>query len=231
MSSTRSTAGRGETRPSTGERGAGTRERGAGTRERGAGTRERIVQQSADLFRLQGYSATGVKQIVEAAQAPFGSLYHFFPGGKEQLGAEAIRVSGALYEQLIPAVLDPAPDPVTGVRNFFAGAAEHLRETDYADACPIATVALEVSSTSEPMREACAEVFNEWIDATSTRLGAAGVPRRRARALALTLLCSLEGAFVLARALRSTEPLEHAGDASAALVRQALAPRRSRARR
>ena len=114
---------------------------------------------SAELFRLQGYNATGVKQIVIAAKAPFGSLYHYFPGGKEQLGAAAVRVSGKLYEQLIPAVLDVAPDPVTGVRMFFAGAAAHLVETDYEDACPIATVALEVSSSSETMRQACAEVF------------------------------------------------------------------------
>ena len=77
-------------------------------------TRERIVDVSADLMRRQGYAATGVKQIVTAAQAPFGSLYHHFPGGKEQLGAEAIRASGALYEQLIPAVFDPAPDLPTG---------------------------------------------------------------------------------------------------------------------
>ena len=194
-------------------------------------TRDRIVESSAELFRRQGYTGTGVKQIVAEASAPFGSLYHFFPGGKVQLGEEVIRHSGALYGQLIEAFFPPGCEPESATRAFFAGAAQTLRETDYADACPIATVALEVSSTSEPMREACAEVFNEWIDATSTRLGAAGVPRRRARALALTLLCSLEGAFVLARALRSTEPLEHAGDASAALVRQALAPRRSRARR
>ena len=194
-------------------------------------TRDRIVESSAELFRRQGYTGTGVKQIVAEASAPFGSLYHFFPGGKVQLGAEVIRHSGALYGQLIEAFFPPGCEPESATRAFFAGAAQTLLETDYADACPIATVALEVSSTSEPMREACAEVFNEWIDATSTRLGAAGVPRRRARALALTLLCSLEGAFVLARALRSTEPLEHAGDASAALVRQALAPRRSRARR
>src|SRR2546423_12677798 len=133
-------------------------------------TRERIVETSAELFRKQGYTATGVKQIVNAAQAPFGSVYHFFPGGKEQLGAEAILVSGAIYEQLIPAVFDPAPDPVTGVRAFFAGAAEHLRETDYADACPIATVALEVSSMSEPMREACARVFESWIEAGARRV-------------------------------------------------------------
>ena len=194
-------------------------------------TRDRIVESSAELFRRQGYTGTGVKQIVAEASAPFGSLYHFFPGGKVQLGEEVIRHSGALYGQLIEAFFPPGCEPESATRAFFAGAAQTLLETDYADACPIATVALEVSSTSEPMREACAEVFNEWIDATSTRLGAAGVPRRRARALALTLLCSLEGAFVLARALRSTEPLEHAGDASAALVRQALAPRRGRARR
>ncbi len=91
-----------------------------------AATRDRIVGASAELFRRQGYNATGVKQIVTEAQAPFGSLYHFFPGGKEQLGAEAIRTSGAMYELLIPAVFGPAPDLVTGVRDFFAGAAAHL---------------------------------------------------------------------------------------------------------
>src|SRR5947208_6320241 len=138
-------------------------------------TRDRIVDTSAELFRAQGYAATGVKQIVTAAQAPFGSLYHFFPGGKEQLGAEAVRVSGAIYAQLIPAVFDPAPDLVTGVRDFFAGAAAHLVETDYEDACPIATVALEVSSSSEPMRQACAEVFESWIAAGALRPEQAGL--------------------------------------------------------
>ena len=192
------------------------------TRERGAATRQRIVEHSAELFRLQGYSATGVKQIVEAAQAPFGSLYHFFPGGKEQLGAEAIRVSGALYEQLIPAVFDPAPDPVTGVRNFFAGAAAHLEDTDYADACPIATVALEVSSSSETMRQACADVFESWIAAGAERFEAAGVTPERGRELTIAMLCALEGAFVLSRALRSTEPLAIAGELMARAVAEAL---------
>jgi AcrR family transcriptional regulator len=185
-------------------------------------TRERIVDASAELFRSQGYAATGVKQIVSAAQAPFGSLYHFFPGGKEQLGAEAIRVSGGIYEQLIPAVFDPAPDVVTGVRDFFAGAAAHLRDTGYADACPIATVALEVSSSSETMREACAEVFESWIAAGARRFEAAGAESARARELTIAMLAALEGAFVLARALRTTEPLEIAGEISASAVRAAL---------
>src|SRR5690349_19085907 len=93
-------------------------------------TRERIVDASAELVRRQGYAATGLKQILAEAQAPFGSLYHHFPGGKEQLGANAIRTAGKRYELLIPAVFGPAPDLVTGVRMFFAGAADHLRETD-----------------------------------------------------------------------------------------------------
>ena len=185
-------------------------------------TRQRILDTSAELFRQQGYNATGVKQIVTAAQAPFGSVYHFFPGGKEQLGAEAIRVSGALYEQLIPAVFDVAPDLVTGVRNFFAGAAAHLVETDYADACPIATVALEVSSTSEPMRQACAEVFESWVAAGTERVEAAGVDPERARELTTAMICALEGAFVLARATRSTAPLLIAGEAVARVAEQEL---------
>ena len=187
-----------------------------------ASTRDRIVEASAELFRRQGYPATGVKQIVAAAQAPFGSVYHFFPGGKEQLGAEAIRHSGALYEQLIPAVFDLAPDVVTGTRNFFAGAAAHLVETDYEDACPIATVALEVSSSSEPLRQACADVFESWIEAGAERHKSAGITPEKARELTIAMIAALEGAFVLARALRTTEPLEIAGALAAEAVQAAI---------
>jgi transcriptional regulator LmrA/YxaF-like protein len=122
-------------------------------------------------------------------------------------------------------VFDPAPDLVAAVRAFFAGAAEHLVETDYADACPIATVALEVSSTSEPMREACADVFQSWVAAALPRFTAAGLPEDRARELVIGFIAALEGAFVLGRACRSTEPLAIAGELSAAAVERALAER------
>jgi AcrR family transcriptional regulator len=176
-----------------------------------AATRERIVSAGAGLFRQQGYNGTGVKQIVAEAQAPFGSLYHFFPGGKEELGAEVVRWSGEMYGQLLPAVFDPAPDVVTGVRDFFTGAAEHLRESGWEDACPIATVALEVSNSSEPLRQACADVFEGWIAGGTERFVAAGIAEAEARELAIGMIAALEGAFVLSRALRSTEPLEVAG--------------------
>jgi len=194
------------------------------------GTKERIVQRSAELFRRQGFAGTGVKQIVAEASAPFGSLYHFFPGGKEQLGEEVIRWSGGIYGQLLDAFYKPGEDPVAATRNFFAAAAQTLRETDYADACPIATVALEVSSTNEPMRQACADVFDGWVDGATERLIETGLTRKRSRELAFSLIGALEGAFVLSRALRSTEPLEAAGASMTAEMRDAVAAQRERRR-
>src|SRR5262249_50962612 len=151
----------------------------------------------ADLFQRQGFAGTGIKQILTTARAPFSSLYHFFPGGKDELGCEVIRVAGARYQQLVEAVFDGAPDIVQGVRDCFAGAAETLRATDYADACPIATVALEVASVNEPLRAATAEVFTAWIGACTKRFRAAGLRPARARELAIATINLLEGAFVL----------------------------------
>jgi AcrR family transcriptional regulator len=187
-----------------------------------AGTKDRILDTSAELFRRQGYTGTGVKQIAAEASAPFGSLYHFFPGGKEQLGEEVIRWSGAMYLQLFVTIAGEADGVVAAVEDFFTGAAETLEETDYADACPIATVALEVASTNEPLRKATADVFKSWIDAGSVFFAAGGIPEERAGELALHMLCALEGGFVFSRAMRTTEPMHVAGAAVAAAVREAL---------
>jgi AcrR family transcriptional regulator len=185
-------------------------------------TRDRILETTAELFRRYGYTGTGMKQIVADANAPFGSLYHFFPGGKSELGEAVIRRSGQMYRELFEEIADQAPDLLTGVEDFFAGAAEVLRQTDYADACPIATVALEVASTDEPMRRACADVFESWIAAMSDRAIAGGIAEDVARRLAITLIAELEGGFLLCLAARSTEALEVAGANAAAAVRAAL---------
>jgi AcrR family transcriptional regulator len=194
-----------------------------GVAEVAVDTKERLMQSSAELFRRQGYTGTGIKQILAAANAPFGSLYHFFPGGKEQLGAETIRSSGQLYIELFATIAIAAPDVLSAVGDFFAGAAQTLEETDYADACPIATVALEVASTNEPLREATADVFDSWIDGATEYFAAAGISRTKARELSLSMLCLLEGAFIFCRAMRSTEPLQVAGASAVAAVREALA--------
>ena len=186
-------------------------------------TKERILDSSGELFRRQGYMGTGVKQIIDEAGAPFGSLYHFFPGGKSELGAETIRRSGALYGLLFVEHVGADVELADGIRAFFEGAAQTLVETDYADACPIATVALEVSSANEQLRRACADVFEAWIAGGVERFAMAGIPRERARTLVLQMLAGLEGAFVLSRAMRSTEPVLAAGAAAVAAVEVALA--------
>src|SRR5256885_1407673 len=81
---------------------------------------------------------------------------------------------GAAYQALVEAVFDATPDIGSGVEACFEGAAATLRMTDYADACPIATVALEVASSDEPLRLVTAEIFERWLAAASTRLEAAG---------------------------------------------------------
>ena len=184
-------------------------------------TRERILDASSELFRRQGLTGTGVKQILALAEAPYGSLYHHFPGGKDQLAAETITRAGAYYGQLVAGKLAEHADIVDALRATFLDAGATLEATDYADACPIETVALEVASTNEQLRLATAEVFDSWLDAMAAYLTIGGVDPPGARSLALTIVAALEGAFVLARATRRTDALDACGDAMARLVEAA----------
>ena len=193
-------------------------------------TKQRILDVTAECFRRYGYTGTGLKQIVAEANAPFGSVYHFFPGGKQQLGEAVVRRSGQIYMEIVDAVYTSGANPVAGVRAIFDGAAAVLEATDYVDACPIATVALEVASSNDTLRVATADVFEQWTDRATAWMLAAGVARRRARPLAIALIQLLEGGFMLSRAARTTEALEAAGAAAVALVRDALPPQTARSR-
>jgi AcrR family transcriptional regulator len=185
-------------------------------------TRERIVYASAELFRRQGYAGTGVKHIAAKADATLGSVYHFFPGGKDQLADEVLRAGGRFFLALYEAIAAAAPDLPGAVRDFFAGAGETLEATGYEDACPIATVAADVASTNPVLREATADVFESWLLAVAEDAAQAGVPAERARPLALSVLALLEGAFLLSRSLRSVEPMAACGKAAVALVDDAI---------
>lgn len=187
-----------------------------------AGTRERILDATADLLRLRGYPGTGMKQVVAQAGAPLGSVYHFFPGGKEQLAAETLERSGAFYQDLVLAVFDGEDDVVAGTRAIFEGAAEVLRQSGYEDACPIATVALEVASTSEPLRRAADRVFESWLRTLASRFADAGIGPDAARSTAIAVIGLLEGAFLLSRSARTTEAVEASGAAATALVAAAV---------
>ncbi|GAA2656477.1 TetR/AcrR family transcriptional regulator [Streptomyces spororaveus] len=189
-------------------------------------TRARIQGAATVLFRRHGYSATGLKRIAAEADAPFGSIYHFFPGGKQQLAEDMIRTSGAEYGRMVLAVLDSAADPMESLVHAFEAAANDLAAADYADACPIGTVALEVASSDEVLRIATAEVFEEWVGTMARWFGRYVADPEAARSLAYSMVMMLEGAFMLSRAARDPEPLRVAGRSMAELLRTVL-PRQS----
>ena len=194
-------------------------------------TRDRIVATAAQLYGRYGYNGVGLKQVAAESGSPIGSLYHFFPGGKDELAAEALRMSGAGYQLLVEGILQSAPDLESAIRISFASAAEVLAASDYADACWIETVALEVASTNEPLRQVTAEIFAGWIEAATGWMEGHGLEGPQARELGITYITGLEGAFVLSRSLRSREPLLATGEMLAAAALAALAASRPTVKR
>jgi AcrR family transcriptional regulator len=174
-------------------------------------TREAILTAAAELTRRKGYGAVGVKEIVAASGAPIGSLYHHFPGGKVQIAREALINAGAAYAMLIPSIVDGHTNLGVAIDDVFSQAAEDMAATDFSNMCPVGSVAAEVADTVEPLREATAAVFGTWIDGGSAYFTGRGLADWAAREVTIALVGALEGAFVLARTLRRTEPLLVAG--------------------
>jgi AcrR family transcriptional regulator len=174
-------------------------------------TRESILTAAAELMRHKGYGAVGMKDIAQASGAPIGSLYHHFRGGKVQIAREALINAGAAYALLIPSIVDSYTDLGDAVDAVFTQAAEDMAGTGFANMCPVASVAAEVADTVEELRDTTASVFDGWIDGGTAYFAARGLDSSQARDVTLALIGGLEGAFVLARTLRSTEPLLVAG--------------------
>lgn len=181
-------------------------------------TRERLLRAGEQLFRTQGYSGTGLKQLTQAAGAPWGSLYHFFPDGKEQLGTEVLGYAGQLYGAGWQGVFKRYPDPGEAIERIFLAEIRTLTRSDYRDGCPITSVTMDVASTSEALRAACAAAFAGWLGEIETGLRAAGAPDDAAKALAGFILSTLEGAIVLSRAAKDPAALAQ----SAKFVRQVI---------
>jgi len=185
-------------------------------------TRDRIIAATNELFRRHGYNGTSLSQIGKTADATIGSIYHFFPGGKEALTVEVIRSTGAVYLELFEAVAGVASDEVAAFADFFDGAAAVLIDDDFLDPCPIGTVAREVASTNDPIRLAAKGAFDSWVDAAQKVLEAGGVAPPTARDLATTFVVLVEGCFVVSRTQRSVEPVRAAGRVIVPLVRAAV---------
>ncbi|GAA2330468.1 TetR/AcrR family transcriptional regulator [Streptomyces cuspidosporus] len=182
-------------------------------------TRDRIVIAAARLLQRQGYVGTGIKQIAKEAQATLGSVYHFFPGGKEAVAVAAIAHSDREFATLLGEALDSAEDPAEAIEACARRLATELRESGWIDGCPVTAAALETLGTESEIQRACADALRGWERLVVDKLLRCGFQAQDARELATTIVGALEGAEVTAQVVRSEEPLLAAGRQLARLVR------------
>ncbi|MFF0483705.1 TetR/AcrR family transcriptional regulator [Streptomyces sp. NPDC004435] len=182
-------------------------------------TRDRIVVAAARLLQRQGYVGTGIKQIAQESQATLGSVYHFFPGGKEAVAVAAIRHSSAEFATLLRQALDSEDDPADAVSACTLRLAVELRESGWIDGCPVTAAALETLGTDSEIQQACADALRDWEGLVRDKLLRCGWSSEDAGELAVTVISALEGAEVTAQVNRSEEPLHVTGRQLARLVR------------
>ncbi len=183
---------------------------------KGERTRRKLVDATAALLRRQGYHATGLSDIVAESGAPRGSLYFYFPGGKDELARAALLASTAEWRARIDAATAGARDLGEAIDATVALLADDLEASGWDNGCPVAAVALE--STSELVRHTVEEHFASWLDTVAGRLAALGVAPAPARQLATVAVSAFEGALLLARVTRSRAPLVAVGASLRAMI-------------
>ncbi|MER7079268.1 transcriptional regulator, TetR family [Saccharopolyspora kobensis] len=182
-------------------------------------TRTRIVRATALFLQRQGYEGTSIKRIGAEAGVTPGSVYHFFPGGKEQLAAEALRYGAEEFTELLRSGLDSTPDPADAVAACALLLADSLRESEWTDGCPVAAAALETIGASPEIQRASDESLQHWQSLLANKLTSGGIAEEPARALACTIISTMEGAELLCRVSASDQPLRTAAQHLAQLVR------------
>jgi len=172
--------------------------------------RERIVRSAALLFRERGVGATGMREIVAHAQAPRGSLQHYFPGGKQELVAEAMAWMAERAARPLRASLDVEPPPAPGdvVRGVVDRFREVLALTDFDGGCPIVAGVADAAWDGEVVATAARDAFALWLDPLAHALRRGGIADDRADRLALMVISAVEGALVISRARRDESALD-----------------------
>jgi len=170
-----------------------------------ASTRERMVVSTVLLVREQGARATSIDDVLAHSGAPRGSVYHHFPGGRQQLLSEAIDYAG----EFVAARIETATDALEMFDVLHHDYREQLLRTDFRAGCPVVAVAIEAGDSESDLHEHAGAAFGRWQELLEQRLVAQGVKAARARELAGLAIASIEGALVMARARRDTEPLDN----------------------
>lgn len=170
--------------------------------------RQDMITATRELLESQGVSATGMLDIVAAAEAPRGSIYHHFPGGKDELVVAAIEEAAALAESAIIRAGQKGGTPAEIVSRI-AGVFRYAPEkADWRTGCPVAATAMEGHRQGTAVRAAVESAFSRWSAAVAKGLINAGMAQAEADRLAMSVISSLEGALILARGLHSSAPYD-----------------------
>ena len=169
-----------------------------------------MVQTAAQLIRRQGVWGTGMREIVSAAEAPRGSLQHYFPGGKEELVGEALTWIGEVAARRVRRARErlEQPTPSALLEALAAYWRRDLTAEGFTAGCPLVAAAADVSATSEPLRDAADRAFDGWIQPLAEAFTELGVPVERGPGLAMVVISALEGAIILCRVRRDLAPLD-----------------------
>ncbi|KAF1015585.1 MAG: putative HTH-type transcriptional regulator [Stenotrophomonas maltophilia] len=182
---------------------------------------QRVVAAAARMLARVGVNATSIREVTKAADAPLGSTYHHFPGGKQELLARATREAGDKVDALLERLLQAGAEE--GLRQFLALWRERLLRSQLRAGCPVLASAVEEPSDGGPgvVRDAAAEAFARWEVRLTEALQRDGHSAAQARERATLLIAGVEGGVALARAMQDIAPFDRV---SAQLLRVAAAP-------
>ena len=117
-----------------------------------ANTREEIISKGAELIHVQGFNATGLQQILQAANIPKGSFYFYFKS-KEDFGMEVIDYFNAMINGIFTKYLsDKNIPPMKRLENLFNCFANIFQKSGFTLGCPIGNLSLELADTNERLR-------------------------------------------------------------------------------
>jgi TetR/AcrR family transcriptional repressor of lmrAB and yxaGH operons len=162
------------------------------------------------LFQGSGFAGTGINDIVAAAGAPKGSVYHHFPGGKIQLGVEAVQFMSGEVEGLIERRVRDGVPPARILMDIAWAMGGWLERSGWREGCLISVVAQETGPADEELHAAVAASYAAWTSHLRPAIVAQGFDQPQAAELADLAIAALEGGLILARVRRSCEPLSTA---------------------
>ncbi|MFU3617437.1 TetR/AcrR family transcriptional regulator [Pseudomonas paraeruginosa] len=169
---------------------------------------ERIVHATASLLASRGYFGTGLSDIIARAEAPKGSLYHYFPQGKPQIASAAIGFVGAEVETFLDRAGATAPHARNVLREFTATLRGWLERSAFEEACPVFSTTLSIDAELAPVHAECRRALRAWHAGIERALRADGMAEKAAASRAWLILAALEGAVGVARAERSVDALD-----------------------